>query len=170
MTILLGGVPISVVAWFRETHHETTSQGRWLDASTNLARIVTDNRLRPLYLINFTLYLAIFGFFRVYPMYLVDEFHLAVGRVIRAPSPRGARRDPRGGRPEPTSCCTRSLPESSTGSARQPRLRSCRGCEERCSSRRCSPPLRHSRAGCWCASRPTRTPMNLLTAITSCRS
>jgi MFS family permease len=47
MTILLGGVLISVVAWFRETHHETTSQGRWLDAFTNLARIITDNRLRP---------------------------------------------------------------------------------------------------------------------------
>ena len=27
------------------------------------------------------LYLAIFGFFRVYPMYLVDEFHLGVARV-----------------------------------------------------------------------------------------
>ena len=31
-----------------------------------------------LYLINFLLYLAIFGFFRCYPMYLVDEFHLGV--------------------------------------------------------------------------------------------
>jgi DHA1 family tetracycline resistance protein-like MFS transporter len=81
MTILLGGVLISVVVWFKETHHETTSEGRWLDAFTNLARIVTDNLLRPLYLINFTLYLAIFGFFRVYPMYLVDEFQLTVGRV-----------------------------------------------------------------------------------------
>jgi DHA1 family tetracycline resistance protein-like MFS transporter len=81
MTILLGAVLISVVVWFKETHHVTTSQGRWLDAFTNLARIVTDNPLRSLYLINFTLYLAIFGFFRVYPMYLVDEFHLTVGRV-----------------------------------------------------------------------------------------
>jgi DHA1 family tetracycline resistance protein-like MFS transporter len=81
MTILLGAVLISVVVWFKETHHVTTSQGRWLDAFTNLARIVTDNPLRSLYLINFTLYLAIFGFFRVYPMYLVDEFHLTVGSV-----------------------------------------------------------------------------------------
>ena len=31
--------------------------------------------------LNFVLYLAIFGFFRVYPMYLVDRFHLSVGRV-----------------------------------------------------------------------------------------
>ena len=35
-------------------------------------------RLRPLYLVNFILYLALFGFFRVYPMYLVDEFGLGV--------------------------------------------------------------------------------------------
>lgn len=81
MTILLAGVLISVVAWFGETHRVTPGQGRWLDAFTNIARIVTDRRLRPLYLVNFVLYLAIFGFFRVYPMYLVDEFHLTVGRV-----------------------------------------------------------------------------------------
>jgi predicted MFS family arabinose efflux permease len=34
-----------------------------------------------LYWLNFFLYLAIFGFFRCYPMYLVDEFHLGVSRV-----------------------------------------------------------------------------------------
>jgi DHA1 family tetracycline resistance protein-like MFS transporter len=81
MTILLGAVLISIVVLFRETHQGSTNRGSWLDAFTNLARTVTDNRLRPLYLINFTLYLAIFGFFRVYPMYLVDEFHLTVGKV-----------------------------------------------------------------------------------------
>ena len=41
----------------------------------------TDRRLRLLYGVNFLLYLAIFGFFRCYPMYLVDEFHLNVSRV-----------------------------------------------------------------------------------------
>jgi predicted MFS family arabinose efflux permease len=30
--------------------------------------------------LNFVLYLAIFGFFRVYPMYLVDHFHMGVSR------------------------------------------------------------------------------------------
>ena len=44
---------------------------------------MTDRRLRPLYLVNFVLYLAIFGFFRVYPMYLVDEFHMGVGQSLR---------------------------------------------------------------------------------------
>jgi MFS family permease len=43
--------------------------------------VVTDHGLRPLYLVNLVLYLSIFGFFRVYPMYLVDEFHLGVSRV-----------------------------------------------------------------------------------------
>jgi nitrate/nitrite transporter NarK len=37
--------------------------------------------MRALYWFNFFLYLAIFGFFRCYPMYLVDEFHLGVPRV-----------------------------------------------------------------------------------------
>jgi hypothetical protein len=31
-------------------------------------------------LANFVLYLAIFGFFRVYPMYLVNRFHMSVAR------------------------------------------------------------------------------------------
>ncbi len=49
-------------------------------AALSLANVVTDRRLRPLYLVNFLLYLAIFGFFRIYPMYLVRAFDLDVGR------------------------------------------------------------------------------------------
>jgi DHA1 family tetracycline resistance protein-like MFS transporter len=81
MTILLGAVLVAIIALFAETHPGTPGQARWLAAFTNLGRIVTDARLRPLYLINFILYVAIFGFFRIYPMYLVDEFHMTVGRV-----------------------------------------------------------------------------------------
>ena len=80
MTILLCGVLIGVVAWFPETRTRAP-EGGYFDAFANLGRIVSDRRLRPLYLVNFALYLAIFGFFRVYPMYLVDEFHLGVGKV-----------------------------------------------------------------------------------------
>jgi predicted MFS family arabinose efflux permease len=36
--------------------------------------------LRRVYLANFVLYLAIFGFFRVYPMYLINRFHMDVAR------------------------------------------------------------------------------------------
>jgi DHA1 family tetracycline resistance protein-like MFS transporter len=51
---------------------------RLLDSVTNLLNVVRDRRLRMLYLINFCLYLAVFGFFRSYPMYLVDEFAMDV--------------------------------------------------------------------------------------------
>ena len=81
VTALLGATSIAVIAWFQETHQGTGEKGHLLESFTNLARVFTDRRLRPLYLINFVLYLSIFGFFRVYPMYLVDEFHMGVGRV-----------------------------------------------------------------------------------------
>jgi MFS family permease len=79
VTILLLGVLVAIVAFFSETRRGAPEQVRYIEAFTNLARIVTDRSLRPIYLINFVLYLAIFGFFRVYPMYLVDQFHLTVG-------------------------------------------------------------------------------------------
>jgi MFS family permease len=81
VTVLLGCVLVMVLGWFRETHVGTDTGGRYLESFTNLARVVTDRRLRPLYLVNFILYLSIFGFFRVYPMYIVDEFHLGVARL-----------------------------------------------------------------------------------------
>jgi predicted MFS family arabinose efflux permease len=46
-----------------------------------LSHVFSDRRLRRFYGVNFLLYLAIFGFFRSYPMYLVDEFRLNVSRV-----------------------------------------------------------------------------------------
>jgi DHA1 family tetracycline resistance protein-like MFS transporter len=81
VAILLLAVLIGILRSFRETHRPTGERSRYLEAFTNLAAVITDRRLRPLYLLNFVLYLAIFGFFRVYPMYLVDQFHLSVGRV-----------------------------------------------------------------------------------------
>ena len=81
VTVLLAGTSVAVVGLFKETHEGTGEKGHYLESFTNLARVVTDGRLRPLYLVNFVLYLSIFGFFRVYPMYLVDEFHMGVGQV-----------------------------------------------------------------------------------------
>ena len=81
VTILLACTCVAVIVWFQETHQGSGEKGSYLESFTNLARVVTDRRLRPLYLVNFVLYLAIFGFFRVYPMYLVDEFHMGVGQV-----------------------------------------------------------------------------------------
>jgi DHA1 family tetracycline resistance protein-like MFS transporter len=53
---------------------------RFTQALSNLTRAFAPGRMRRLYLVNFVLYLAIFGFFRVYPMYLVDRFHMGVSR------------------------------------------------------------------------------------------
>jgi DHA1 family tetracycline resistance protein-like MFS transporter len=78
---LLACLLLAVFAWFRETHPAEPGRTGYLEAFTNLRRVVTDRRLRPLYLVNFLLYLSIFGFFRVYPMYLVDQFRLAVGKL-----------------------------------------------------------------------------------------
>ncbi len=50
---------------------------------TNFTTVFTEKKLRFLFLINFLLYLAIFGFFRCYPMYLVDEFHMQVGQLSK---------------------------------------------------------------------------------------
>ncbi len=49
-------------------------------AFTSLRDAVRPGSLRRLYVANFVLYLAIFGFFRVYPMYLINRFHMSVAR------------------------------------------------------------------------------------------
>jgi len=67
---------------FRETHSPSRREPAPLMRSlTNLSGVITNRRLRNLYWLNFLFYLAIFGFFRCYPMYLVDEYHLGVSRV-----------------------------------------------------------------------------------------
>jgi MFS family permease len=79
---LLAIVLVAIAVGFRETAPPAgRERARYLDAFKNLSRVVTDRRLRPLYLVNFLLYLALFGFFRAYPMYLVDEFGLGVSEV-----------------------------------------------------------------------------------------
>ena len=67
---------------FRETRVSTegTKTG-YFEAFTNLLTIFTPGRIRVIYLVNFLIYFSIFGFFRSYPMYLVDRYHMGVGRV-----------------------------------------------------------------------------------------
>ncbi len=70
------------LVFFRETHLPSQRRaGPLLQSFTNLAGVITNRKLRSLYWFNFLFYLAIFGFFRCYPMYLVDEYHLGVSRV-----------------------------------------------------------------------------------------
>jgi len=83
--LVVGGlllVTLAVTALrFRETHTPSPGPGVGLGrAFANVGAAFAPGRLRPLFLANFVLYLAIFGFFRVYPIYLVDHFGMSVSR------------------------------------------------------------------------------------------
>jgi predicted MFS family arabinose efflux permease len=73
---------VATLAIFVETcPREKRQRVSYFEAFTNLAWVFRNRGLRAIYLVNFLLYLAIFGFFRCYPMYLVDEYKLGVSRV-----------------------------------------------------------------------------------------
>jgi predicted MFS family arabinose efflux permease len=78
---LLAITAAATAIFFRETHPPGTGRVSFVKAFVGLADVFTNPRLRTLYWLNFLFYLAIFGFFRCYPMYLVDQFHLGVSRV-----------------------------------------------------------------------------------------
>ncbi len=81
VVVLLVGTLALTAARFRETHTASPSTTIGLGrAFANIGAAFAPGRLRPLFLANFALYLAIFGFFRVYPMYLVDHFGMGVSR------------------------------------------------------------------------------------------
>jgi MFS family permease len=79
--LILVGVVITALL-FRETHEPDSSvRIRLRGAMSSALAAFRAGRLRSLYLGNFALYLAIFGFFRVYPLYLVDRFGMGVSQV-----------------------------------------------------------------------------------------
>jgi predicted MFS family arabinose efflux permease len=81
VVVLLVVTLVFTATSFRETlAHRSPNPVRWTRALASLAAAARPGPLRRLYLANFVLYLSIFGFFRVYPMYLVNHFHMAVGR------------------------------------------------------------------------------------------
>jgi MFS family permease len=79
--ILLAAILLFTALAFRETLKTPgTREVRISQAFTNLTRVFRPGPLRGMYLANFVLYLSIFGFFRVYPMYLVNRFDMSVSR------------------------------------------------------------------------------------------
>ena len=54
---------------------------RYTEAFIGLFTIFTSRRLRMIYLMNFLLYFSIFGFFRCYPMYIVNAFHVDASKL-----------------------------------------------------------------------------------------
>jgi DHA1 family tetracycline resistance protein-like MFS transporter len=81
-TLALLAWVLALTAWtFQETSAPSAGARTALpSALASLGCAFEAGRLRRLYLANFVLYLAVFGFFRVYPMYLVDRFHMTVAR------------------------------------------------------------------------------------------
>ncbi|MEO6846056.1 MAG: MFS transporter [Chthoniobacterales bacterium] len=82
MLIPLSLTLAGVIAFFPETLKPgSTAPICWSKALTNLSAVFHPGPLRVIYIGNFACYLGIFGFFRCYPMFLVDEFHMTVSRV-----------------------------------------------------------------------------------------
>lgn len=65
---------------FRETKTTPPVFTSHLKSFTNLSKVFTDTKLRRFFLINFLIYMSVFGYFRCYPMYIVDQFHLTVSK------------------------------------------------------------------------------------------
>ena len=82
VAVLLAFTLVLTAFWFRETHTPAGGGGplRLGQAFANLGNAFAPGPLRALFLGNFVLYLAIFGFFRVYPMYLVDQFGMGISK------------------------------------------------------------------------------------------
>jgi len=79
---LLLTTTLAILVLFRETAKlDTTHRVRVVEMFAALSHIFSDRQLRRFYGVNFLLYLAIFGFFRSYPMYLVDGYRMGVSRV-----------------------------------------------------------------------------------------
>ncbi|WP_407158504.1 MFS transporter [Bradyrhizobium sp. STM 3557] len=70
--------------WFRfaETHAaDPQADFSMIAAITNLSSIFTDKPIRRLYLLNFLIYLALFGYFRMVLVYLVDRWDTGVDQT-----------------------------------------------------------------------------------------
>jgi MFS family permease len=85
--IILGVLVVTLV-WtpvgFKETHPPRPGEMvNYFKAFTNLLEVVTDRPIRRLYVVNFLLYMAIFGFYRAILMYMVDEWQMSVSQVTR---------------------------------------------------------------------------------------
>ena len=79
--VLIGAVMFTAIA-FRETRpKEMRSEVSYTAAFTNLFTIIKPGKLRLIYLVNFLIYMAIFGFFRAFPMYLVEEYNMDVAEL-----------------------------------------------------------------------------------------
>lgn len=71
-----------ILAFFKETKEKRTP--KYIRAEKAFAHFLsafTEKKMRAFYGINFFFYLAIFGFFRAYPMHLVHHFDLSIASL-----------------------------------------------------------------------------------------
>jgi MFS family permease len=79
---LLGVTLVWIWIGFRETHPpEKEKRFDAFAALTNLATVFTDRPIRRLYLINFLIYIGLFGYFRMVLVYMVDHWHTTVDQT-----------------------------------------------------------------------------------------
>jgi len=79
---LLLGALVWTALHFKETHPpEPGLPLNYKKTFTNLGTVFTDRPIRTLYLVNFLLYVAIFGFSRCLLMYLVDHWKMDTSQI-----------------------------------------------------------------------------------------
>lgn len=79
MAVLIFLLTYWIQKGYDETHFPNPEmRPHIMQAFTNIINVFRPTFLRPYYGVNFLLYMAIFGFFRVYPMYIVDQFHTSM--------------------------------------------------------------------------------------------
>ncbi|MDN3504307.1 MAG: MFS transporter [Rhabdochlamydiaceae bacterium] len=76
---IVTGLLVLIFLWiffgFKETHKkENRKHIKWVSALTNLTTIFTDKAVRKFYMVNFLAYIAIFGYFRLFPLYVADQY------------------------------------------------------------------------------------------------
>jgi len=80
--ILLAFTSIWIIVLFKETFpKEKRHAAHWLQPFANLLNIFRSSKISYIFLCNFLIYLSAFGFFRAYPMYLVNDYHLNVSHL-----------------------------------------------------------------------------------------
>ncbi len=82
VTALLILLIIYISFVFKETHApDKREHVEIYKALTNFRKIFTEKKLRFFYLTNFFLYMSVFGFFRIYPIFITKVFHLDISRL-----------------------------------------------------------------------------------------
>ncbi len=79
---LLFATLLLVLIGFRETHPiHHREKISYFEAFTNLKNIFKMPHVRPYYLVNFLIFLGIYGFFQGFPIHIVTRFHLTASML-----------------------------------------------------------------------------------------